>query len=131
MTPQLQNQLSSILSMLQESIKQGASLASEQLPDIAQQVVTYHLYSSSIFIAISVVLTVIFGGSFLFVTHFKRSTSLPLYKELEEIRIVLFFLFLISLVITTIIVAYHLPIFLQCLLAPKLFLLEYAARLIQ
>lgn len=121
MTPQLQSQLSSILSMLQDSIKQGASLASEQLPDIAQQVVTYHLYSSVVFMVVPMLFCILFFFMCGWAVYADEETLAQGFSALSVLSFIAF----------VILIVFNLPILLQCLLAPKVFLLEYVANLIQ
>ena len=119
MTPQLQAQLTSILSSVQETVKSTADMASAQLPELIQQILVYNFWIHSIYAIILYVFFLFFFIRFLCINSADKE-----FAELQAFLMLYSFPFVILTV-------WQASYVLQIWLAPKLFLLEYVSSFLQ
>lgn len=112
--------LTQALSGILESIKETKDFALEHAPDVIQQVLAYKLITASFWILISAVIVSIFA-----ITAFKTCKG-----EHPHDKIFCWFIFTLCSIIPLIALVSNILIALKITLAPKVYILEYTARLL-
>ena len=124
MTPDLQNQLASILSFLESSLKTGAAFTMDQAPDIVNQLLLWKFVQSLSIFILGFLGTCIAIGWGIFCLR-KKDWENPFNDSWEFLALpaVLGAFPLTGMFLST--------DWLQIWLAPKIYLLEYASKLLK
>lgn len=127
MTPELSQRLESILSFLETSVKQGADFAVDQAPDVVNQLLAWRFSESLAMFLIGIVLAVTLVAVTVWIW---RKFLKEEYIDVDDILFVVLLTAIVWLVMA-------LPIsflisldWLKIMIAPKLYLIEYAASFI-
>lgn len=121
MNEQLQNALAKLLTSLMSSIQDGAMFAQEQLPEVLDQLLTYKLVRS---LGISCVLLA-FGLIYTWKVLPKFWKAAREGFDGSEVIVI----FVTALIYTVVGIALFNAAWIQILIAPKVYLIEYAASL--
>lgn len=118
MNEKLEQELLSSIEMVKEYVTKGASFAKDQAPLIVEEIIRFNLFYSGMFLLISILLLCL---------------NIPLYRVFRyglkgDNDNILMPAVVTSIFLTPVGVAifcYHIRDFVMCLVAPRLFIIEY------
>jgi len=129
MNDQLQQALATILNNTINAVQAGVSFLSEQLPDVIRQLLLWHAVRSGVFFTLYLVLSIV--CAVLGYKGIKKALSDD--SSDGDTDFIIFLCGGISLVGSVIFMClvFHTIEWLQIIVAPKLYLIEYAASLVK
>lgn len=130
MNEQLQQALTAILNKTMSGVDAGVSFLSAEIPEVIQQLLIYKMVSACIFMAVGVAMIV---GAYKMtergIKNYKEESEKGIFRE-DEMRFILpFFAAVILWFFGVILIAANVETVIQIWLAPKIYLIEYAASL--
>lgn len=133
MKPQLDKAVASLIQKSLDSFEKGATFLSEQLPEVVSQLLMWKFTQSLIYALIGLAtLLVMVGMPLLAIWWYTRQVKRSRYESDEETVGAGFLVWLaLELCMIPIVVSTLNFTWLQIWIAPKVFLIEYAARLIK
>lgn len=125
----MSNELDELMVQIINQVKNTGDFVVEQMPDVVQQLLTYQYYSTVCFLIFGIVLLFISCFSFYKMSILNRQSL----RDPDIIPYVIAFLMIgiISALIGIVNVCCNIDPLLKLTFAPKIYLIEYASRLIR
>jgi hypothetical protein len=115
--------LTQVILKATEGVEQGINFLGEQIPDVAQQVLVYNLSSALLWLFLGVALLV--------ATNKTASWWRSCWEDTEDKLFATVICFTVGGIPSVVIIVCNMQVALKIWLAPKLYLLEYAASLVK
>lgn len=124
MEPNTEEVLNAFLTKVVNSLESGMDIASEQMPFVLEELIAWKLVSSGLFTGIGVLLVAVAG------VLIKNLLTPDDYFDVDK-TFTLILCTVFSGILGILFTAINLPEFLQVLVAPRVYLIEYTSSLIK
>lgn len=124
----MNERLETLLTYLETTVKTAGEFAVEQAPEVVEEILEWALYKASLELVLSIAFTY---GAFRLLMWPKKNWDYLVKNDIEPICVVPILFGFMGAVACPLIAIDQIYIILQVLVAPRLYLLEYASNLVK
>lgn len=126
MTEELENKATSVLLSLIDKLEEGGEVLAGELPELLEQLLMWKMAVACIS---NLALVVLYAGLIWFVSWLRRQGNREGSQNKPEFDIAAFFVWIVAIIVAVFMIE-QISVVLQIWIAPKVYLLEYAAGLV-